>query len=357
MSNTETLSRQQLYNLVWPTPLLTLSKKYTLSDNGLRKICIRMQIPLPQAGHWMRLKFNKKVRIVSLNGNYNGEDSVALPLRTEKSPPPTENPVKLLAHALGNDKTISFDVPERLHSKDPLIIAAKERLTAKNRYDRTGVVYCHTGELDIKVGIDNVDRMLRFADTLLRILQHRRHTIDFISGYTAISVNGQRMKILFRERLKRHIVKGTHYDSTELHPTGLLVFKLDNYPSKEWKDGKQRLEYYLPEIVATLEVESLRLNKRDEEWRRERLLREQEEDKQKELHARKVKDLDDFKGMLSKAERWHQADNLRRYIDEVKRKGFMSAEWIAWACRKADWYDPFIEAEDEMLGNYSEKFF
>lgn len=24
-------------------------------------------------------------------------------------------------------------------------------------------------------------------------------------------------------------------------------------------------------------------------------------------------------------------------------------EWLAWARKKADWYDPFIESEDELL--------
>lgn len=225
MSSTEILTRNELYNLVWSIPLLTISKKYALSDNSLRKICIRMQIPLPQVGHWMQLQFNKKVHIAPLPENYSGEETVTLTLRTENDQPSSENPVKLLAHSLRNDNTISFQVPDRLQTKNPLILAAKEELTGKERYANAGVVHCHWGELDIKVGVENVGRMLRFADTFLRVLEQRGHVIDFLSGYTSVNVNGQRMKILFRERLKKHIVKGTHYDSTELHPTGILVFK------------------------------------------------------------------------------------------------------------------------------------
>jgi hypothetical protein len=34
-----TLTRSQLYELVWKEPMLTLSKKYDISDVGLGKMC------------------------------------------------------------------------------------------------------------------------------------------------------------------------------------------------------------------------------------------------------------------------------------------------------------------------------
>ncbi len=57
-------TRKELYDLVWSESLLTLCKKYAISDVGLRKICVRMNIPLPKAGHWMKLQFGKKVRVI-----------------------------------------------------------------------------------------------------------------------------------------------------------------------------------------------------------------------------------------------------------------------------------------------------
>ena len=47
--------RQSLYEEVWSTPLTRLGKKYGLSDNGVRKACIAMNIPLPKAGHWAKI--------------------------------------------------------------------------------------------------------------------------------------------------------------------------------------------------------------------------------------------------------------------------------------------------------------
>jgi hypothetical protein len=56
-----TFERAQLYEEVWTTPLTQLAKKYSLSDNGLRKICIAMNIPLPVAGHWAKVAAGKQV--------------------------------------------------------------------------------------------------------------------------------------------------------------------------------------------------------------------------------------------------------------------------------------------------------
>lgn len=353
MNASETLTRKELYDLVWSLPLTNLSKKYNLSDNGLRKICIRMQIPLPTAGHWMRLKFNKNLIVPSLRHDYTGDKSVTLPLRPENEPATPPDPAKALAIALRNDKTLSFEVPDRLHTKNPLILAIKERLAGKNNYAVAGVVNSHRDELDIKVGVENLSRLLRFADILISLLTKRGHNVIVTSMDTFAIVNGQQLKISFRERLKKHVVKGQYYDSTELHPTGWLYFKLDGFYGKEWKDGKEKLEYYLPDIIAYLETESIRRNERDEERKKEKLEWERQEQLKKDLAARKQKDLAEFNNMLEQAERWHSAQHLRNYIDVAESRGLKSPEWLSWARAKADWYDPFVAKEDELFGLYN----
>ena len=47
--------RTRLYEEVWSEPLTKLGKKYGLSDNGLRKVCKALNIPLPRAGHWAKV--------------------------------------------------------------------------------------------------------------------------------------------------------------------------------------------------------------------------------------------------------------------------------------------------------------
>ena len=101
-------------------------------------------------------------------------------------------------------------------------------------------------------------------------------------------------------------------------------------------------------------VQADRDNEQDEYYRKQREERERLDRIKKEFQERKAKDLAEFSVMLEKAERWHKAENLRKYIDKIESKGFSSADWIAWARKKADWYDPFEGREDEVLGRYEE---
>ncbi|MGE5474795.1 MAG: hypothetical protein ACM3UU_11300 [Ignavibacteriales bacterium] len=53
--------REKLFDEVWQEPMTTVAKRYELSDNGLRKRCKKLQIPLPPAGHWAKLQAGKEV--------------------------------------------------------------------------------------------------------------------------------------------------------------------------------------------------------------------------------------------------------------------------------------------------------
>ena len=46
-----TFERSKLYEEVWSQPMTRLAAKYSLSDNGLRKICVSLAIPVPPRGY------------------------------------------------------------------------------------------------------------------------------------------------------------------------------------------------------------------------------------------------------------------------------------------------------------------
>lgn len=58
----ETYTRQQLHDLVWAAPMRDVAKKLGLSDNGLRKHCVKAFVPLPPQGHWNRVKEGQTVK-------------------------------------------------------------------------------------------------------------------------------------------------------------------------------------------------------------------------------------------------------------------------------------------------------
>ena len=55
------LSREELYQQVWTTPMRHLARAYGLSDVGLAKLCKRHAIPTPLVGYWAKLAHGKPV--------------------------------------------------------------------------------------------------------------------------------------------------------------------------------------------------------------------------------------------------------------------------------------------------------
>src|SRR5687767_12788611 len=45
------LTREELYELVWSTPMSRLAGRYGLSDVGLAKVCDRHHVPRPPRGY------------------------------------------------------------------------------------------------------------------------------------------------------------------------------------------------------------------------------------------------------------------------------------------------------------------
>ena len=54
------ISREDLYDRVWREPMRTIAPTLGLSDVGLRKVCVKAHIPVPERGHWARVQAGKK---------------------------------------------------------------------------------------------------------------------------------------------------------------------------------------------------------------------------------------------------------------------------------------------------------
>lgn len=165
------ISRQGLYNLVWSKPMTALAKEYNISDNGLRKICKKLNIPLPQLGHWQKLQFGKKVIIIPLPKDFKGEDCIILNERKEEDGKENEGVSQFhkLLKDITNDTTLSFKVPDKLSKPDKLISEAKENFTtvAKEKYGTyRGITTTSNGILSISVAPKNCNRALRIMDKI-----------------------------------------------------------------------------------------------------------------------------------------------------------------------------------------------
>lgn len=127
-----------------------------------------MSIPLPQMGHWEKLKAGKPVLISKLPDSYSGKDEITLFFRTEEKTV-TESPLIKLTSEIKSDLTLNIEVPIKLTNPDKLIIAAKDTLKQKQNHSHyVGVISCSQNNLDIRVAPQNVNRSLCFFDTLIK---------------------------------------------------------------------------------------------------------------------------------------------------------------------------------------------
>ncbi len=354
-------TRQELYDLVWSQSMLALSKQYAISDVGLRKMCVRLEIPIPKAGHWAKIQAGKKVKKEKLITNVTVDQKVTLRLRKDgdESKHFYSSPFRALQKEIKEDRRVNLAVQERMTNPDPLVIKAKRNLAEKHKsWKFEGMIQTENDNLDIRVSPALVERALRFMDTFIKMSRARGHEILVDTSGTYIVVKEQKIKIGCKEISKRVVVKDGNWERSEYHPTGLLGFKSEGYSSGEWRDTKKLLDEFIPSILAKLELSIQGLLDCWEENRKREEIRKEKERIAKELEQRQEKELADFKGILQKASRLHQAATIRIYVDKVedhaKTNNILTDElknWIEWARSKADWYDPLIEREDELLNN------
>lgn len=57
-----TLSREDLYELVWSKPMVELAQDLGLSDVALAKRCRKLRVPVPGRGYWARVAAGQEPR-------------------------------------------------------------------------------------------------------------------------------------------------------------------------------------------------------------------------------------------------------------------------------------------------------
>lgn len=360
------LSRKVLYDLVWSEPMSSILKKYEISPTELRKILNEMRIPLPEMGYWQKIQYGKPVEIKELANDYSGKNEVTFTIR-ETPLSLNISPHKALKESLKNDSSLSIKVNQKLSKPDALIIEAKESLTNKKAvsngrhfgfyYSRyKGMVETKRDELTIRVSPANVGRALRFFDAFIKLLRARNHDIIFEYGNTYALLDDEKFEISLREKY----IKAKSNDSWqnyEFVPSGIMAFKLESYPYKEWKDGKQLIEDRIADIFTYFELYAQKRRQERIYFEEQCKIREEKERIEREIKARKEKEVRDFKKLVKDANQWQQSQLIRSYISYVENIALQTGElsdeiknWIEWSKQKADWLDPFKKKEDIILG-------
>lgn len=350
-----TLTRNELYKMVWTEPLTIISRRFHVTYSDLREIYRDLNIPIPESAHWSKLQWGKSVKVIELPDDNTCLNEIEL---FEKEPGDSDIlPANPANTEVGNTE-YQFKVPSRLTNPDILITKAREYFEAVHKHDwRSNSQYPKRKEIiNIDVRYENLSRALRIFDTVIKALRTCGHDISFDYDDTVAMIYGEKIEMRLREINKVSDKPRDKYSSRVLEPTGRLIFMIGRYQEKTVTDGRKSIEDRIDTIISKLEAEG----KQWHDWRIKSEIQEKERQKQirieQEARARREKEISDFKSLYIHANRQHQAKIMRYYIslveETMKKNGQDSSElmkWVEWARKKIDWYDPLINAADETF--------
>ncbi|MDK2986615.1 MAG: hypothetical protein PWQ96_2259 [Clostridia bacterium] len=386
--------REALYNEVWAEPVTTVAKRYGMSDNGLRKHCKRLGIPLPPSGYWARVRAGQKVTKPALP-KVTGElkkhvRNYAIKYRVDIQ---QLTDAELMADeelSLLSEETIEFiretcsqiQVKGKLRNPHSLITEHKEEVIYRKKRDKalkqasfSSSYYASVKSkyrdnksiLPINVSKSNINRAYRILDTIMS-------TLENMEGYTRVSLDSGEdtayfvvMRSTFYFELKEEIrKKRASRDNTEAQTYLLLSmsasswFRNSGYQKMEYKDNdNEPLEAQVGRIIYDMFVVANRLRTADELKDREEKREWEERERQRRLEQMRKGELEEVKLLEQAASDWDKAQRIRRFADcmELKIVEVIDAEkrekllkWLKWARDKADWLDPLTEKEDKLLG-------
>jgi hypothetical protein len=243
-------------------PLVKLAKEFGLSDVGLRKTCVRYQIPTPPLGYWAKLNFGKPVKKTPLlPPGPNVTDRV----RVSVFAPPNV-PEEVIEAAAGAHERISTPIvvpdepPTRLH---PAAKALKQALRSA-KPDGEGFLRVEgPGLLVASLGPANRDRAWLIVDTLLKALEALDQQIKATDTGLVAVVDGETLSLRLSETKDKTAHQPTtaelkakadwdenhrkwpslynldrrHWRSWDHHPSGRLSLTLTDPLRSQWQDG------------------------------------------------------------------------------------------------------------------------
>jgi len=366
---TVTLTRREMYDLVWSKPMRDLARELGFSDVALGKFCRRHDIPTPGVGYWQKVAAGKrtlkpKLRDPDRHETFQVTFTRYAPdeVREEPTPaPPRELPDYEIFEGQPENRIV---VAETLARPHPLVARTKAAF-ARNRGE-----WAYSREeptLNVRVGPGLLARALLIMDALIKAMEARgmRVTTEsvFHKTYTFAWLGGVRVPFDMIEGQ----CKGEVYDEWSKKmkmtfvPSGHLVLRVCSEHwgwTKEWRDkeGKRRVEDCLNKFMVGLheEAESVKAWGRRQEERRieqeKQCQREEEARRHREAEAARVRELEGF------VQGWRLAADIREFLSAVEQKheqhgGITEsselAEWIFWGRKHADRIDPLVPGTDE----------
>lgn len=380
-STDASISREDLYQKVWSTPMLKLAAEFGLSDVGLAKICKKHKIPRPSRGYWAKLENGKQVLRFPLppikdkslaNVRLRHFPKPVLPGRVQLATDPEI--AELIARELLPENRI--ECASDLRGADPFVAAIRESLLQRNpdeygritrRYDFADACF------EVGVSKGNIQRALLLLQSLVKAFKSRGYEL-LVTGNKQKEARVRVFEREFRiavwepshrkpreltkqEQLNKERWGWTSARDYEHVPSGHLELHMNRgtYSSgAKFTDTKKvRLEDRLNELVIDMLKEVDRHRQRVERERLEAI--ETEKRRLKALEVEIVRRTESVREeRLHKAvPRWQKSEQIKQYIAAVRqealnRTGQIDEEsefgrWLHWAELYLDSIDPLSQ--------------
>jgi hypothetical protein len=375
--------REKLYEEVWTDPVVAVAKRYGISDVGLRKICKRLGVPLPPAGHWAKVYAGQKVTRPKLP-NHKGETTYSSNRYVDDSPeaepaPEPEAVTKQKAfEALPENRIVVRGTLDDAHR----FVRATERGFRKPQMGGNGVIPWPRGKcvLDIAVSTEHRTRALLLMDALLTAMKARGFKVyaqpltghpDSDYKHVYLEVLGERLGLRLIEKTRREERALTDDEKAKqrrdklfrplapwtYYPTGLFsLVILDEYRRDRTRisDRKNgiRLEEQLNQVVVSIVAEAAKQQHQRQvtlENRQRAELEMRERWERQRVREGQLRLLDKLE---QQALKWERAGRLRAYANSMEKLAIENghdlkaetslSERLEWIRHKADWLDPMV---------------
>jgi len=384
------ITRSDLYQQVWETPIHQLSKKYGLSDVGLAKICKRHNIPRPPRGYWARLAAGQSPSKTPLPKPDQDERITIHPSSVSRLDEVSNPDIQSKIDAVQNSKGIA--VPKALRNPHPLIARSLEILEYSSPND-LGVLDVSSVEcLDIKVSPSSLKRALRIMQALIQELVVSGSSFEGSERGINIVIEGERLQIGISEIIESEKVQPEENQLKGSYHFGHSRFEYKRRASSRlcltihdtthlwdvnlrnnWRDtSKKSLEDQLDSfLVALFQRAGLYREKRLREAEKER--QRQERKKQEQLEADRLEQLKAdikkerrrVKQLIADSSNYFLSKQVREFIAAVETawndgdttysvEGDL-ARWLQWAKEQADRLDPLSASPPSILDQNPEQ--
>ena len=382
---TTRFEREELFNEVWTTPITKLAKSYGLSDVGLRKICLALDIPLPPRGYWAKHAVGKKIPKPALHET-TAKTTYSRAMYVAEVDGVLEERVAQARDATVD--TAALAAPDYSPPLDSTAFSSQAKLVARamksTKLDQGALSSLGVTWADISVSADLKERALLLVDRFTHELEvlgakfenthpplpplRRGARRESGSKRNCFSLHGQRYFVRVQERITQELVPPPppkplrpgarppewKYRPPEYRyvPTGKLYASIvdatTNYESCKIEDTvRGTIEVKMGKAVRGVNDAALRRNIENEvraEREAVRRRKSQEWDVAKAQKDSLLKQLASFEKMATDLDR---ARSLRRFMAEIVASKSAPAELLnslELMTLMADWLDPLVKA-------------